>query len=102
MTAIFSHLTIAKLRRATAVLLLGFVFACAIMGGVLGDEGSCAVSYEDSSPTCGDVKDGVDKTQSAGARKAKANSAGGTIDSGETTCVTEPDVDYPGMGSENA
>jgi len=93
--------TIAKSRRATG-LLLGFVLACAILGGVLGDEGSCAVSYEDSSPTCEDVKDGVDKPQSAGARKAKANSAGGTIDSGETTCVTEPDVDYPGMGSGNA
>ena len=97
-----STIVVAKSRRATAALLLGFVFACAIMGGVLGDEGSCAVSYEDSSPTCGDVKDGVDKPQSAGARKAKANTAGGTIDSGETTCVTEPDVDYPGMGSENA
>ena len=93
--------TIAKSRRATAALLLGFIFACAIMGVVLGDEGSCAVSYEDSSPTCGDVKDGVDETQSAGARKAKANTAS-TINSGETTCVTEPDVDYPGMGSENA
>ena len=79
--------------------MLGFVFACAIMGGVLGDEGSCAVSYEDSSPTCGDVNDGVDKTRSAGARKAKATRAGGTI---ETTCVTEPDVDYPGRGSGNA
>jgi hypothetical protein len=97
-----STIVVAKSRRAMAALLLGFVFACAIMGGVLGDEGSCAVSYEDSSPTCGDVKDGVDKTQSAGARKAKANTAGGTIDSGETTCVTEPDVDYPGRGSDDA
>ena len=83
--------TIAKSRRATAALLLGFVFASAIMGVVIGDEGSCAVSYEDSSPTCGDVKDGVDKSRSAGA-----------IDSGETTCVIEQDVDYPGMGSGNA
>ena len=90
--------TIAKSRRATAALLLGFVFASAIMGVVIGDEGSCAVSYEDSSPTCGDVIDGVDETQAADSKKKTAS----TTDSGETTCVTEPDVDYPGMGSENA
>jgi hypothetical protein len=66
-------------------MLLGLLIACALARG---DEGGCAVRYDDPAPTCG-----------GGEGDGKARGVGGAEREGELAdggCVIEPDVDYPG------
>ena len=71
--------------------LVGLLLACVLAGVARGDEGGCAVTYDDPSPTCGDGGGaGGAATKEGGGAAAAAAAA---TDSG---CVIEPDVDYPG------
>ena len=71
-----------------ATVLLCLVALCALVCSASGDEGGCAVNYNDPTPTCGDGAEDPLKMKKSDSAALQSLSKG--------TCVTEPGVDYPG------